>query len=52
MTDGLLAQAISIATLTTAMTTVYFFNTFCLSEEMKDKCIAIIQKIIIMKTII
>ena len=21
---------------------VYFFNTFCLSEEMKDKCIIII----------
>ena len=29
-----------------------FFNTFCLSEEMKDKCIAIIQKQIIMKIII
>ena len=30
---------------------VYFFNTFCLSEEMKDKCNAIIQKQI-MKIII
>ena len=29
-----------------------FFNTFCLSEEMKDKFIAIIQKQIIMKIII
>ena len=23
---------------------VYFFDTFCLSKEMKDMCIAIIQK--------
>ena len=29
-----------------------FLNTFCLSEEMKDKCIAIIQRQIIMKIII
>ena len=37
-----------------ALTTnlAYFFNFFCLSEEMKDKCIASIQKQIIMKTII
>ena len=28
------------------------FNTFCLSDEMKDRCIAIIQKQIIMKIII
>ena len=28
------------------------FTTFCLSEEMRDKCIAIIQKQIIMKIII
>ena len=41
-----LAEAISI-TLTTALTTVYFFKTFCLWEEMKDKCIVIIQKQII-----
>ena len=30
----------------------YFFNTFYLSEEMKDKCIVIIQKQIAMKIII
>ena len=42
-----LAEAISITTLTTALTTVYFFNTFCLWEEMKDKCIVIIQKQIV-----
>ena len=38
-----------------ALTTIYhpyFFNTSCLSEEMKDKCIAIIQMQIIMKIII
>ena len=29
-----------------------FFNTFCLSEEIKYKCVAIIQKQIIMKIII
>ena len=28
---------------------LYFFNTFWLSEEMKDKCITIIQKHIVMK---
>ena len=28
---------------------IYFFNTFCLSEKMKDNCIATIQKQIIMK---
>ena len=27
----------------------YFFNTLCFSEQIKDKCIAIIQKQIIMK---
>ena len=47
-----LAKAITITTLTTALATVYFFNTFCLWEEMKDKCIVIIQKQIIMKSII
>ena len=31
---------------------MYFFNTFCLSEEMNDKCIGIILKQIIMKVII
>ena len=31
---------------------VYLFNTFCLCQEMKDKCIAIIQKQIIMEIII
>ena len=30
----------------------YFFNIFYLSEEMKDKCVAIIQRQIIMKIII
>ena len=38
--------------LTTSLAYTYFFNTFCLSEEMKNKCIAIIQKQIIMKIII
>ena len=47
-----LAKAISITTLTTALATVYFFNNFCLSEEMKGKCIVINQKQIIMKIII
>ena len=47
-----LAEAISIIVLKTALTTVYFFNTFYLLEEMKDKCIFIIQNQIIMKTII
>ena len=47
-----LAKAISITTLSTALTTVYFFNNFCLSEEMKDKCIVINQKQIIMKIVI
>ena len=34
-----------------ALTTnlAYFFNTFCLSEEMKDKFIVIIQEETIMK---
>ena len=31
---------------------MYIFNTFCLSEEMKDKCIAIIQKQITTKIFI
>ena len=30
----------------------YFFNIFYLSEEMKDKCVPIIQRQIIMKIII
>ena len=30
----------------------YFFNTFCLSEKIKDKCIAIMQKQIIIKIMI
>ena len=38
--------------LTTSLAHVYFFNTFCLLEEMKNKYIAIIQKQIIMKIII
>ena len=47
-----LAEAISIIALKTALATVYFFNTFYLLEEMKVKCIFIIQNQIIMKTII
>ena len=38
--------------LTTSLAHVYFFNTFCLLEEMKNKYIAIIHKQIIMKIII
>ena len=38
--------------LTSNLTYVYFFNTFCLSEKIKDKCISNIQKKIIMKIII